>query len=204
MIKRSSTGFTLVEMLVVMAVIVILIAAVVPAATGILRGNKVTQAIEAVESQFNLARQAAVAANRTVEIRLYQYIDPSQNGSAATFNALQAFTLNGSTLTPTENVQKLPSTVIMDSGATLSSLLNPTAQRPLVQGKLPLPDIGKNYTYIAFRFRPDGSTDLLPTTGPWFLTLHESLRGDKLTAPPSQFATVEIDPVSGELRLYRP
>ena len=78
-------------------------------------------------------------------------------------------------------------------------------RRELVRsGTDPLPRVGANYRYVALRFHPDGSTDLLPTAGPWFLTLHDEVQGDGLAQPPANFSTIEMDPVNGSLKFFRP
>ena len=71
--------------------------------------------------------------------------------------------------------------------------------------------VARNYEWMGFRFLPDGSTDLPPTamisgttTGDtWYLTLVGSndLSKDIKTI---NFYTVQIDPVSGTLKSYRP
>ena len=204
MMKRTSFGFTLVEMIAVMAVIIVALALVTPAVSTILVGNKLTQASDNLQSQLTLARETAIAQNRQVEVRFYQYVDPSSPGTSSTYNALQAFSVNGSVYTALEKVQALPTKIIIDSGTTLSSLWSSsTALNSSATGQTGVPGV-RAYSYMAVRFRPDGSTNLPPTGGPWFLTLHDALKGDKMATPPPNFITLEIDPVSGELTVFRP
>jgi len=63
--------------------------------------------------------------------------------------------------------------------------------------------IKRQYRYVAFRFQPDGSTNLAPKTS-WYVTLHQLK--DKVTGkiPPPNFFTLQIDPVSGTTRPFRP
>jgi hypothetical protein len=74
----------------------------------------------------------------------------------------------------------------------------------VVPGVDPLPRAGASYRYVALRFQPDGSTDLLPTGGSWFLTVHDEIAGDALAQPPADFSTIEIDPLNGSLKFFRP
>ncbi len=204
MIRPASRGFSLIEMLLVLVIIGIVAALVVPAADTVIRGMRLTQATQTVMDQLAIARQAAIGKNRIVEVRFYQFADPETPSSTVSFRAMQSLEMiNSRGLAPLNNVIFLPVSTIMDAAPTLSSLLDPSA-RTLCSGTDSLPRVGTNYHYIAVRFRPDGSTDLLPTGGPWFLTIHAEVSGDSLSRPPANFSTVEIDPVNGDLKVFRP
>ncbi len=204
MTTHPDRGFTLIELLAVLVIIGIMLAGVLPAANSIVRGHNLTAALDTVEGQLSLARQTAIANNRPVEMRFYQYASAGAAGTANTFQALQAFIVNDSVFTPAERVQALPGTMIMDSGQKLSSVLSPVSPATAMAGSVSLPNIGTKYTYMTVRFNPDGSTNLPMTGGPWFLTLHDGIKGDQLTTPPADFVTIVIDPVGGSLTYFRP
>jgi uncharacterized protein (TIGR02596 family) len=192
------------EMLVVILIISIIATFAVPVVTGINRSSQLSRGTQILSDQLNLARQTAIARNRQVEVRLYKYADPEQPNSLAAFRGMQTLeVLSPRAVSPLDRLQTLPTAVIIDSSATLSSLLDPN-KKQLVSGSDPLPRMGTNYQYVALRFRPDGSTDLLPTQGPWFLTVHEEISGDGLTKPPANFTTLEIDPINGGIKFFRP
>jgi uncharacterized protein (TIGR02596 family) len=202
--RSPCLGFSLLEMLAVILIIGIIAGLLVPAASGIVRGTRLTQATQTIMDELGLARQTAIAKNRLVEVRLYQYSDPESPASSSRFRAVQTFqVVNSRWFFPLDKVQPLPTATIVDSAPVLSSVLDP-ATRPPSAGTEPLPVIGINYQYVAVRFHPDGSTDLLPTGGPWFLTLHDEVAGDALKQPPPNFSTIEIDPVNGSLHVFRP
>ena len=203
--KRSTcSAFSLVEMMVVILIISIIAAFAVPVVTGINRSSQLARGTQILADQLTLARQTAISRNRQVEVRFYQFADPETPGSRTSFRALQTLeVINARAVSPLDRVQTLPTSVIFDSAATLSSLFD-SAKKPAVRGADPLPRVGTNYQYVSLRFRPDGSTDLLPTQGPWFVTVHEEIHGDGLAKPPANFVTVEIDPINGGLKFFRP
>ena len=204
MSRSSRLGFSLLEMLAVILIIGIIAGVLVPAASGIVRGTRLTQATQTIVDELGVARQTAIGKNRLVEVRLYQYADPQTPASSSRFRAVQTFqVVNSRWFFPLDKVQPFPTSTIMDSAPGLSSVLDPTT-RPPSAGTDPIPVVGTNYQYVAIRFHPDGSTDLLATGGPWFLTLHDEVNGDALNQPPANFSTVEIDPVNGSLHVFRP
>ncbi|MEI9898361.1 MAG: Verru_Chthon cassette protein D [Chthoniobacter sp.] len=98
------------------------------------------------------------------------------------------------------------STILKESGAfpTTPSQNTATAKDPVLPRK-----IGTNYDYVWFRFMPDGSTNLPPKSntdanGAWFITLLNINDPTTGNTPPPNFFTVQIDPVSGAMKQFRP
>ena len=208
MIRFPRKGFSLIELLAVMAIIVILLAFVAPAALSIVKGNKMTQASEVVGGQLTLARQTALTRNKPVEVRFYQYADSEVPGESITdpstwhFRAIQAFeVVKTGIVTPLHEVRQLPSGIILDSGSNLSSLLHSPSP---AKGRDPIPRVGLDYRYSTIRFRPDGSVAKSTTSEGWFMTLHSLVDGDQLTSPPANLVTFEIDVFNGALKTFRP
>ncbi len=221
----DQVGFSLVELLVVIAIILSLAALIGPAANLLVKGSGVTQAGQVVLDQFSLARQTAIAKNRPVEVRLYQFADPeaagegSGNASDGKFRAVQAFEVvvewNSSgvattNFVPVSSVKRLPVSMIMDSGSTLSTLIgrasSSAAPRTTSGGVLNqrIPRVGLNYNAVSFRYRSDGSTDLPKNGTKWFVTVHDTVFGDRLGEAPKNFSTVMIDPYNGSTKTFRP
>lgn len=209
-LRQKSAGFSLIELLVVCAIIAIVIGFTVPAATTLIRGSQLTQASQVVADQIALARQTALSKNHAVEVRFYKFGDPETPGEDATkpatgkFRGMQLFeVLENGTTVPTGKIQILPTSVIMNEGA-LSTLISDTSKQPFKDAsqdpsapELPR-NVGRNYLYVSFRFLQDGSTDLplTSTTGSstsgggssatnllWFVTLHSSQLSQTLAEP---------------------
>jgi uncharacterized protein (TIGR02596 family) len=225
--RRTVRGFSLIELLVVCAIIAVIVGFTIPAATTLIKGSQLTQAAQIVSDQIGLARQLALSKNRSVEVRFYRFGDKetpgesSDNPENGKYRAFQCFEITESgAAVPLTKLQRLPSAVIMNR-AELSSLLDEKNRTPKDAQKVPgapeLPrDVKLAYRYQAFRFLQDGSTDL-PALDPgsndaktWFLTLHSIDLPDTLSELKDpkggtiNFFTLQIDPVSGAIRSYRP
>lgn len=214
---RRFRAFTLVELLVVMAIMVLLIAIVGPTAIQMLRGSNITQSGEMVGDQLVLARQTALTKNRPVEVRFYE-LPVASADRTRNYAAMQSFRVeeNGAK-TPLTKLQTLSSRVIFATdaeGTSLTSLhstvINPPKRVFTVSGTEKLPAYPKEASckYVGFQFLPNGSADLDPTgateAGGWFLTLTEANIKMPANGIPKNFYTLRIDPLSGRVRLFRP
>ncbi len=188
-----------------------------------MRGSQLSQGESALADLMSQGRQIALARNESVEVRFVEYADPEAAGELVgdpttwKFRALQLMEV-GSSGVPTpikdRSFVPLPLTVMMNPSLSYSSLLGsaqpaivaPTAQDP------PLPrNIKSNYKYVAFRFLPDGSTNLSPTQaqGGWFVTVHgipdyQALSSGTKSIQQVNFFTLQIDSVNGATHAYRP
>jgi hypothetical protein len=93
----------------------------------------------------------------------------------------------------------------MNPDPTLSSILNGTPTSPSTNDPDLPRGVGRNYTYVSFRFQPDGATSL-SATSLWFITVHllNDLGRTSASKPPPNFFTWMIDPVSGTSKVLRP
>ncbi len=228
---RQRAAFSLVELLVVIAIIAIIGTFAVPAVQGVLKGTALTTASSTLVDQMSLARQHAISKNRSVEVRLYRFVDPETPGDdiatadqpAGKFRALQYFEIgDAGKILPVGKFQRLPDSIMMNASEKLSTLLGEEPAKIVTADKLDktvdpeLPrGVGLKYDYRAFHFLPDGTTDLPPlgTTGKdssggrWYITIHainDQPRTKGNTEPPPNFFTWMIDPVSGTSKSFRP
>lgn len=214
---------SLIEILVVLCIISVLVGLGTPALSSVMRGRELNQSVLVLTEQLALARQIALSTNRQIEVRLYKYTDsqvPAVDGP--TVRAIQLFevpeslTVGGGKLVyrPVSKFIRLPgSSIIIDGGKTLSTLIGGASASGTVPtessgGELgySIPAVETNYTAYRFSYMPDGSTNLPPQTvqSHWFLTVHEAQKGDNLSAPPVNFATLQIQPTNGKILTYHP
>ena len=230
-LSSSRRAFSLMELIVVIAIIAVIATYVAPSASEILKGSTVTQASTTLTDQIRLAREFATTKNCKVEVRFYQYADPEVPGEikgnplSGQYRAIQVFqVLNvskassvnagnvaGEVTVPIDKIQMLPQGVIMNSSAIFSTLLN-NYNSPVISGAseptgLQLPrGVGQNYNYVTFRFLQDGSTNLASAgTNPWFITIHSMTdKGFLHNGTPFNFFCLQIDPVVGTTKSFRP
>lgn len=210
-------GFTLVELLIVLAIIAILAAISIPATTSMMRSSSLTSAGSTLASQLNVAQQYAMSRNCRVEVRLYQL--PDAGAPSATtptvYRALQSFAVptNGTADVPITKVIYLPDQICIVSNVTYSSLLqtsatmsSPSYTTGTTAGTPLGPYAPSSYNYYAFCFKPDGSTDLDPSSAQaWFLSLiNQRDPVQSATGLPSNFVTIQINATTGRVSNYRP
>lgn len=207
-------GFTLTELLVIVLVMAVVAAFSVPAVTKVLGSVSLTEGGKIVSDQLGLARQLALTRNAPVEFRLYQLPEEGAAPGAgpAVYRGCQIFTV------PVDEGEAAPLTkpVLLPGGIVLLSL--PAASSLLAAGASASPSLMSGsssgarfagyeagaYNYLAFHFNADGGTDLSPNAT-WFLTLGQKQDLARSgNGVPANFVTIQIDPVNGRTRSFRP
>jgi uncharacterized protein (TIGR02596 family) len=200
---RQRIAFTLLEILLVIALIMILVALLAPGITSIGKAQRLTQAEQLITSQLVLARQIAVAQGQTIEVRFYRYQGASD--TSPTFQAIQLIKWGTDGIQrPADRLHKLPAGVVLyDNTNARSTLLDAARIRTSDPAQndpdLPEAKAGK-YDVASFIFLPDGSTNL-DVTGYWHVTAASTPIQNTL---PANFITVQLDPLNGIPRVYRP
>jgi uncharacterized protein (TIGR02596 family) len=220
---QNKKAFSLVELLVVLAIMGVLAYASIPAISSITNSYNLTAASNGFLSQLNYGRQQAIALNGTVEVRFYQYQisgfpDEPASGSFHSYQLFKSIPQAANTMSddhntswaPLTRVQHLPGRVVMSSNTNLSPLLNNGGGT--TGGSPPPAGVPAGYTYRAFHFRPDGSTDIPVATAQNgsnssnnFITLADIVNFSKNASTlPSNYAAIIIDPIAGSAKEVRP
>jgi len=213
-IKRSR-GFSLIELLSVLAIITILAAATVPALKGTLDGFNISGAADMTGAELSLARQTAMSRNLPVEVRIYKIKDTTGDeyrviALVVPKNASHA--ANDEWITPGK---LLPGNVLFDRTNQYSTVIsegekNPSTADPRLvpwygPAETAVPNLLKDSTYVAFQYSPDGSTNL-PPGQPWCLTLRNL--NPKVSqvpnTPAANYVSIVIDSLTGRTLTYQP
>ena len=115
---RHLSAFSLIELLIVIAIITVMASLMGPTLNSALRGTALTQATDKVIGVLSFAHQTALTKAQTVEVRFYSYVDPETPGDTGQGHAIQALSIDDSgTATPLMKAQSLPQTVVMTTNS---------------------------------------------------------------------------------------
>ena len=199
-------GFSLLELIVVISVIVVVIAMVVPAFNNLARGSHLTTAAASVLDELNLARQTALARNRVVEVRFYAL--PDEISPTRAYRALWSLVSDeaGEHLSPLGAIKRFPMGLVALDDVNFSTLLSDRT-RPRAAAEVENLANAPATPFKAIRFRPTGGAELSPFTSTndlWFLTIKNEQDPVDAGRPAANFATIQLDPVTGRARQLRP
>lgn len=212
-------AFTLVELLVVMAIIAIIFSIAAPVTFKTIKSVRLSTAGEAALALLATARQEALTTNSACQIRLYRYATPNDPpGAASHIRALQVLRklrepdlATGATLVQVGTTLDLQEGVVISIDNDLTSLNDGTLiwQTPATSDTF-FREGDPSLQFLSFDLHTDGETDLaalgLPSKS-WHLTLLQEI--DEISmrqgaSPPRNFFTIRIDPFSSHATLYRP
>ena len=187
--KRNA--FSLIELLVVVAIIGILATLSVPAWNAIAEGNRMSSAAQSLSDGLRLARQLALAKNSPVEFRIFNTLP--KDGGTSNYCAFAYYQLTDSgTTNQMTRTNFLPSGTVLSTAANYSTLIGPNG-----------PSYSASPAYNSFRFRPDGSTDLnVSSSSQWYVTIVRE-RDAANTTLPNNFITIKLDAFNGNVSFYR-
>lgn len=204
-VSRFRRAFSLVEMLVVIAIMIVLMAVMIPASSSLMGGMNIGRSAGMVTDELNFARQTALARNRDVEVRFYR-LGSKMDGNDKQYRAFRSFLIDGvdpAGWKPLSRIKQLPEPIIITDNPSFTSLLNTGGGHSgLTASNETLPGVG-NTDYVSFLFRANGGTSLKPVTEKWFLTLY-SQKANAQGELPANYFTAQVDPVTGRTRSYRP
>lgn len=198
----SKHAFSLIELLVVVAIIAILSSLALSGLGNVSRSSNLTSAAQRLGDQLALARQAAVTRNLPVEVRFYQLPDwdAAPSAGANYWRGVQSFVRDGTTITPLARPVLLPARVAINTDSTVSPIWS-----AMTNGTATVGNFGSR-PFRSLTIRPNGMVQLnVPTdAAQCFFTLHHENDPPVNGSLPANFATVQINPITGKVTLLRP
>lgn len=218
--SASAEAFSLIEMMVVLGIVGLLLAFAAPNLFSLISSNTLTGEGTVLRNQLTYAQQIAVSKNADVEVRFFKMPDFAAAQPEEAFRAYQLYQYNQEgQLEPISTFFRIKAPVAVHDE--LSTLLNtrsggatsvdkaygfdsPRADQtdaPTGEGGSMRPT-----PYVAFRFRPDGSTDLPYRTGnrdTWYITLVQG-EGALKTDDPDNYLCLQVNPYNGQVSEFRP
>ena len=197
--NRQSPGFSLVELLLVIAVMTLLLVLAVPAVNSTLDGSNLQRSGFLISDVVQQARQFAAALNTPVEVRVYEIpVDGDKRWCAFRILAADPMDSDSSFTALTRLLRLNGATAVVPEHS-------PILGQAGISGTESLPAQGGNRAYRGFRIRPDGSLETLPGANANYLTIiharHLANAGQTL---PANFITVQINPYTGTPVIYQP
>lgn len=197
---NAQNAFSLLELLTVMSILIILLGISGVALSPLIQSTKLTSAVNLVSAQLSLARQHAKTHNKRVEVRFYLMRQEPDNSETAKCSALRLYEIsNIGTTVPLGKIRHFAFPIFIAQGAEISTALR---NSPEFKGEEEIRNVGIT-SYYKLSFNPGGRTDLDPGKN-WYLTFIGQEVSPTLDNLPSNFATLQIDSFSGQLKIYRP
>lgn len=205
--RPLSTGFTLIELLVVMGIILLLVAALVPAVTSLSKSNNLNAAGRMVSNVLTVARSEAINRRGLIRFEVATSWPGDLDAAYRKFTLVQ-HDLTSGVETQLTKWETLPAGVIFNpqdpnpgSGSYLFSL-NQVQDPPLKAGTQTIPTV-----YI--EFVPTGALNVAPASSPVRLRLVQgflaSASATSVTSTgPNNWFDTSIDSIVGRIKIVRP
>ncbi len=198
-------GFSLVELLVVLAFIATAAAILTPSVADSRKGLEITNTTDIISDSIRRARQYARAENRVFEVRFLRYGSPGNFTKDNNFRALGTYRiLPDGSAQQVDKIEAFPGLAIIGASPKHSSLIvsgrrGEVAIRNVTGYIIKAP-------YAAVGFLPSGGTTL-PAGRKHYLTVWDETHAlplEESELPPPNFATIQIDALTGGTQIFRP
>lgn len=204
--RNSEFGFSLTELLVVIAVLLFLVTLSVPLISSVMRSSSLNAAGTELVQALTEAQQQAANFNTTVVVEFIRHRDPDSSERGFYTYRLIQFAEDGSRV-GFGGFRKLPAGMVITDDNEFSTLLagdNLPVSRGITEDAFE-----DTIDVIGFEFLPDGGTNLpnAPQSGDdqWFVTiLPARFDLDRNRNNLKNFVTVQIDPATGAVTRYQP
>jgi|GEM_PF-2301078 uncharacterized protein (TIGR02596 family) len=199
----ESGGFSLTELLIVVAITVTLMSLLVPSVGQFVVSHRLTQAGQMVVDEINNARALATARNQPVEVWFLCTSGETEGGWV--YRTIGSRLLEASRDMPwVTRSRRLPEPMVISPSEARSNCIG--GQTPQdVEG---VPGLSKG---VAIRIHPNGRMEAVNPKGnlklgdPLFLTIGAQAEvGDAGNSLPRNFVTVQIEPRNGRVTSFRP
>jgi uncharacterized protein (TIGR02596 family) len=217
---RRSRAFSLIELMVVLGVVGLLLAFAAPNLFSLISANSLTGEGSVLRNQMTYAQQLAISKSADVEVRFFRMADPGNARTDLAFRGFQLYQYNQEgILAPISTFFRIRTPVAVHEE--LSTLLKPESNRATARersygytspyrdrAEAPAGPNGRleNTEFVAFRFRPDGSTDLpfrAAGEDTWYVTLVQG-EGALQSNRPDNYLCLQINPYNGSVSEFRP
>jgi len=191
--QGATRGFTLLELLTVMSIMVMVMAWMTPSLSTVIQGTNLDRAGMIVSDNLALARQEAVSMNRDVQVRFFD----QTNGAQTTVRGIQLWRVDegasGSVPKAITRIVWFPDQIAVNMDENHSPLLAVADITGSVENG------GVKTTYRGFRIRANGTLD--SSTDQTYITVQNS--NDSATSP-KNFYTIQMNPLTARVTTYRP
>lgn len=153
-LHRTHRGFTLIELMVVIAVMAVLLGLTVPAFQGMGRGSRARTAVFQLNTSMSLARQLAITTRQDVhvlfpdsDVRVVTNISPLAYSAYAIYGARDGYV---------GEWRYLPAGIVFQNA--MNGAMNIFQQSPTYEKTVAFPSMGSaNETMLALTYRADGA-----------------------------------------------
>lgn len=191
--QPGRTGFSIVELLVVVAILGVLMVLTLPAVSSLMQSSDLTRAGQMLADQVNLARQMASAQSTVTEVRLIELPDRTGYTGIQIWKADSAGTLKAA-----RPLARLPQAVAISANPAHSAAL-----ASLSESKMPAGGSAANADYVALQIRPSGFVTPVIGMSNLFFTVMPEARTATASLPANYFL-LQINPLTGAPLVYRP